>query len=90
MTVTQLEAASDLVAAAQRALEHAQERRDELIRAAVASGWTQLAVAEATGLSGPRVAQIAPVWGPRPTRVTMRAGQPRGSSRHHARRTAEG
>lgn len=43
----------------ERSLSDAREARDKVIREALAAGWTQRRVAEATGLTHGRVAQIA-------------------------------
>ncbi len=59
MTTAELRKATE---AARRAAEKAvtlRDGRDDTIRAAVATGWTHAAIAEATGLTRGRVNQIA-------------------------------
>lgn len=43
----------------ERSTSDARETRDKVIREALAAGWTQRRVAEATGLTHGRIAQIA-------------------------------
>lgn len=56
---TQLRAAAEAIDAAQRTLDAATTARNKLIQRALADGWTQRAIADATGLSAGRLGQLA-------------------------------
>lgn len=60
MTADQLQQAEAAYRAAFAASERLRVERRTAIRAALAAGWTQRQIADATGLSMQRVAQIAP------------------------------
>ena len=59
MTADQLRKAEAAQGAAFRRYQQVQQRRDELVRQAVAEGWTHARIAGATGLTRSRVGQIA-------------------------------